>query len=663
MSWEVSTMKSKTSFFNRTIFFNLYKRFWPIFAGYFAILLILLPIPLQSMLRYAVESIQISGDYGGNLAIEAAETVMSLSLYGGMALSAVFAIIIAMAAYSYLYNAKNVSMMCSLPIKREGVFLTVTAAGLLAMLVSNVVVFLITAAVEASYGVLGFGYLMQGLAVVCLMNIFFFGFAVLCASFTGHVLVLPAVYVVLNFTVAVVEVLVNGVLGTLLYGYVESFDFRLSALSPVVGILSQAGVRTNTTLLENGMLEPIGVGLEGWTLLIVYGIVGVAFIACATLLIKRRRMETAGDVVAVKQLKPVFKYCLCLGCSLVIGTCIYSIMLGNWLFGIGSGRVAGIENMSYMLLFMLIGAFVGYFAAEMLMKKTLRVFKRQNWAGFTISALVIVALVVGTELDAFGFEKRVPELNEIEKVSIYCQGEVVLTEEDNIEMVRRLHSSIIATKAENERIGKSGEYIDEYYVTINYTLNSGRKISRSYALCVADEEGYENIYPLMDILNTREAVTQRMLLDVPFAEDMLSYAYISLFDADSGENKDFELTSEQMKELYKTCIVPDAKENRLGKISLFDDDNYDKHFLMAGINFELRERVVDDLGNLIRYNYNYISATLTVDSERTRAWIEENLGVRLVSIAEAEKIQEQNMGPEEKEEFVYEALQPEAVTG
>ena len=52
-------MKSKTSYFNRTLFLNLLKRYWPIFAGYFIIWLIILPIALANMLQYS--SISMAG--------------------------------------------------------------------------------------------------------------------------------------------------------------------------------------------------------------------------------------------------------------------------------------------------------------------------------------------------------------------------------------------------------------------------------------------------------------------------------------------------------------------------------------------------------------------------------------------------------------------------
>ena len=44
MSWEVPTMPSKTSFFNRTVFLHDLKRWWPLTAGYALIWLLAMPL-------------------------------------------------------------------------------------------------------------------------------------------------------------------------------------------------------------------------------------------------------------------------------------------------------------------------------------------------------------------------------------------------------------------------------------------------------------------------------------------------------------------------------------------------------------------------------------------------------------------------------------------
>ena len=97
-------MKSKTSYFNRTLFLNLLKRYWPIFAGYFLLWLIILPLSLANMLHYSDINTAINNNVR-DLMTNTAGQVLNLGLYGGVIISGIFCIFIAMAAFSYLYNA------------------------------------------------------------------------------------------------------------------------------------------------------------------------------------------------------------------------------------------------------------------------------------------------------------------------------------------------------------------------------------------------------------------------------------------------------------------------------------------------------------------------------------------------------------------------------
>ena len=641
-------MKSKTSFFNKTLVSNLYKRFWPIFAAYLAIWVLLLPISLHNSLRSAISYAQNTGN-NYDAAIEAARYVMQISHGAGIVMSAIFGVLIAMAAFGYLYNARSVSMMCSLPIKREGVFCSLFTAGLAGMLASNLIVFALTAFVESACGALSFGYLLQGLAMICLMNIFFFGFASLCASFTGHILVLPAVYAVLNFTAWVVEFFVNTVLRLVVYGYGHSADTDSNWLSPMVGMFNTSIENTGRSL-PNGDYITTAYYFDGWTQLIIYGIVGLVFAVCALLLIKKRRMETAGDVVAVRPLKPIFKYCLSIGCALVIGTAIYYTSF------YGDNRYTALTSALLMLLFMLIGAFIGYFSAEMLMQKTLRVFSARSWAGYCATAFVITALMLCVEFDVFGYERAIPAPDKIESIELRCDGLYVeLEQEENLLEAMRIHEDIINNKSfhENER-HYDGRY---FYLTIDYKLKNGKVLERKYS--VYDSDGTGIIGDVNELFNTKEAVEYRKQLDIPVNSDTMRYGYISYFDAQAGEYIEHKLTVEQMLELYNTCILPDMDSGALGRIWFISDDAYYDTVCACRIEFELNERAVNKAG-VYYYKYDYFDTAVTADAERTLKWLEENTGIVPVTEREASDYLSSTMTYEEMEKYGYAVDYPAA---
>ena len=71
---------------------------------------------------------------------------------------------------------------------------------------------------------------------------------------------------------------------------------------------------------------------------------------------------------------------------------------------------------------MLFGAAVGWFGADALMRKTLRVFDR-HWKGLGVFCALLCALVVVTELDVFGVERYQPDVDEIGYAAVYGWGE------------------------------------------------------------------------------------------------------------------------------------------------------------------------------------------------------------------------------------------------
>ncbi|MDR1131200.1 MAG: hypothetical protein LBL15_02135 [Oscillospiraceae bacterium] len=616
-------MKSKTSFFNRTLFFELPRRFWPILAAYVAVWLVVLPVATANNLQYYL----IDDFLGGNLRVllaRAGQNILEAGLYGGLILSAGFALILAMAAFSYLYTARSVSMYCSLPIRREGVFLSLFGSGLFWLFAGNAVIALVTIGVVSAYGLPALaGFVLQWFAMTCLFGLFYFGFAALCASLTGHVLVLPLVYAVLNFTVYVVEYLVRTAMSLFIYGVSVRGSLVLSPLSPPVHILDRTSVRGILERLADGGSVEIGCFYDGWTALICYGAAGLFCALAAVQLIRRRRMETAGDVVAVKPLKPVFKYCLSFGCALVIGLLIYTAVFGS--------ETYGIARMVYMLLFMLFGAFVGYFAAEMLMRKTLRVFNRKNWLHLGAAAVIIAALMFCGEFDVFGIERKLPAADRLERVSVSCNGQSVNFEQaDNIGALIALHGEIIAQKDINERKAAGFDLSPAYGVQITYFYKDARTLSRNYTIFLSSGTTVDELNAL---LNVPEAVNDRKNISIPVTPGAISDAFLNYFDKETGEYSEYWLSAEQAYALYTDCIVPDIDDGYLGKIWLVTDDAYYSGVYDCTFNFAVSQRRSDG-----GYAFDHFYTTLTRSAARSAAWVTENTGIALSTMGESREI-------------------------
>ena len=119
-------MQSKTSFFNGTLFRKNLTRFWPLWGGA-SFLGSLFPLAML---------LQLVRDRGYFLAgdpLEFANAYYNVVAYAVPILSLLYAILCAMTVWSYLYNARSVGLMHTLPITRRGLFVTNFLSGMAMM--------------------------------------------------------------------------------------------------------------------------------------------------------------------------------------------------------------------------------------------------------------------------------------------------------------------------------------------------------------------------------------------------------------------------------------------------------------------------------------------------------------------------------------------------
>lgn len=673
-------MQSRTSYFNKAIFLNTLKRFWPLWLAYFAIWAIIMPVT------------QASGYLGKSWGVQ--RDILDFAQQGGIIIGLGYGALAAMAVWSFMYNSKTMSGVACLPIKREGVFLSVTLAGILPAIVSNIVVCGLTILAHLVRGYASaIPFDLQWLAIVTMILLFFYGFATLCAQLTGNILTLPAVYMVLNFTAWVVESLVRYIGSIVMFG-IDYGSYTISKyLSPVLGMID-GGARTEQVYVEaTGDYVVKSVYYEGWVWLAVCALIGIVMLIGAVAIFRRRRMESVGDVVAVNVLKPVFKYCMTFGCALCSGFLFYNILVTN-ITGTALFETIGI------LIFMLFGAVVGYFAAEMLIHKSFRVF-RGRWKGLCVSALVICAVMLGAEFDLLGIESRVPEADEVDNVVVIGSDSVSYVEPENIAAIVELHKSVIENKAQHEDGRGTGSSFMVYY-----NLKNGGSLERDYYLHydIEDAESLADVEALENIQNSDEAITWRKKLPFEATEENIISGYVratvsagEMSQLDSGLTEEeiiiinyygydeeyvrskmseaekqqlmdeywqynavgynaaqyaWDFTPEEMWELYSECILPDLAEGKIGKLWIVEDEEYMNTVYSARITIDMwyvPENATSDremtsaatvpsptveygpmAENMATYSF---SITPTAESGRTTEWLVEH-GVILHTVGE-----------------------------
>ena len=153
--------------------------------------------------------------------------------------------------------------------------------------------------------------------MIILITLTFFGMATFCAMVTGNIFALPVFYVILNFVFPALEALVNSFSQMFLVGVTGMYDGKLEFLSPLLRLYSK---------LNTGFYSDEPARLVGASTAAVYGLVGIALLIVSWVLYRLRRSESAGDVVAFRWLRPIFRYGVALASALTLGWLLYELL-------------------------------------------------------------------------------------------------------------------------------------------------------------------------------------------------------------------------------------------------------------------------------------------------------------------------------------------------
>lgn len=503
-------MQSATSLFNPAVGRKSVSRYWPVWGVYLAAWLLLLPSTLHIRQEYLPQDIAAHCD-----------SVMLTFTQGVAAvMTALFAIFAAMAVWSYLMNPRAAVFYHALPVRREGLFVTQYLTGLSFLVVPACITALAAYLTEIGMGYsAGGGLVLQWLAATLMMSFFFFSLATLCAFLTGHPVALPILYVLLNFAVIVVEYLLRYACSLFLRG-VEVGGPRLDALSPLVELLRYRAV------LDDGQMYS-GFPYLGWLVL-----AGVVLTVCTLLLCRRRQTESAGDVIAVHTLRPVFKYVFALGCAVVLGS-IFFILINET------------ESKLLYIFCLMAGGAIGYLAAEMMLRKRFRVLRR-SWKGLCILLVAVLALSLSVACDLFGVERWVPDVSSVKSVTL---NDNMFTDPDTVARVTALHRMILSNSDGEDR--ESGGWIN-----LIYQMDDGRTVSRSYDLPGVQSDLADVRTPLglcAAILNDEGAILARTL-----PPEGARVQYINLDISGEREQRSSVTISTQDYEAMFTAIRADA---------------------------------------------------------------------------------------------------------
>ena len=604
-------MRSRASFFSAAVYRKNLSRLTPLWAVYLLVLLMILPLSLLS---------QADGRTFG--AGDLQYLVLHTALRAGTYINLVYAAALAMVLHAWYYSSRSVNTIAALPIRREAWCLTNLLTALTCSLIPNALVALGIWAAAGTVGHAGGQPALWAFAMLTAEFVFFYGLASLCAAIVGQLAALPVLYVLLNYTAVILNYVTISVLSTFVYGMRDDGYQALSRLSPAFYLTNELQIVTKS--VDDGYYCVF----HGGTYLAAIGLVGLALFAVSFLLFRRRRMEAAGDVIAVPILQPVFRYCFTVFCALVLG-----VLAAVTFFSGQNG-----PPLPLMVFCLLLGGFLGYFTAVVLLKKSFRVFGRE-WVGFGVVAACLLAAVALMEFDVFGFERRIPDASEVESITLDGSAmwdSVVVTDEAHIADLITLHQSLLSQKHEQEALAAaypSAESGTMDYVTVEliYQLRSGRILARSYRIyCTEalwlDDTSLARQYD--EIVRDPYIVYLENTPSFDVTAAQVSYSYVGFYEADTGGYRTEELTGEEAFELYESCILPDLRDGLVGRSAVFQFDDHSQTEYQADIYLEFTY-TVDGLRQTAGGSHGTIPLAVKsiniqpTEGSRTARWLED----------------------------------------
>lgn len=459
MNWEVLTMRSKTSCFNKTVFLKNLTRFAPVWVLY-AICLV-----LGLLLTYS----NTSGSEGYRDYWFAYRLSQMIQVMGMVNLG--YALLVAQLLFGDLFNSRMCNALHALPLRREAWFVTSMLDGLCFSLIPTAVMALVSLPLlagslfENAWQLAWWLFLGSNLEFIC-----FFGMAAFAAMCVGNRFTMAAGYGLLNFGAYIVYWLVDTLYTPLLYGVITPTALA-HTLTPYFH-MTDSPFFTATEYREllvkfqqTAQWDTACFQLtDRWHGLSACALVGILFALGALLLYRRRKLECAADAVAFRGLVPVFQVLCAVTVATAFQCCLYLFL----------------ELRKSNYLFLSVGLVVGWFIGKMLLERSTRVFRLKNFYGLMALAAVFAVTLGLTKLDVFGIRARLPDPARVSSVlleSCRTQG-ITLTEKADVEAMLALQRDAAESPLED-------------YGT-NVLTDSGEWIRYSDTISSLDDEEAEN---------------------------------------------------------------------------------------------------------------------------------------------------------------------------
>ena len=410
------------------------------------------------------------------------------------------ALVCGMSGFSYLNSKSKVDFYHSIPVKREKLFLANYLNGILILAVPYGVALLLATVIGISNGVPGaelWPLALGSYGLTMVYYILMYSLVVVAAMMTGNLVVGVLGSAVLAFYVPLGVLLIGGYLTTFFRTYMylqyEGVMNSVGRFSPVVEYIYQVG------MYNTKGVSPMAIAAAA--------AVSVLLAVLGCLLYRRRPSEAAGRAMAFAVTKPVIRILITVMAALGFGLFFWSMRAttGWAVFGV------------------LCGGIIAHCVIEIIYHfdfKKLFSNKIQLAACLAVSLLVLLTF----RYDWFGYERYLPDAGKVKEAAIdidilnnwVSYGEAELQKdgeygwngtgseqyifdhmkEADVDSILAIARAGIRQQEQAESFWGRGSYYRESEdgklftsVSIRYTLNSGRKVYRTYQVMLDEVLG------------------------------------------------------------------------------------------------------------------------------------------------------------------------------
>ena len=512
----------KRKLFAPAIFKENLKRFWSIAFVGFIICYLSGPINIVQKHGYL---------YTGNV-----EMILKNFNFGYAFYSAAVPCIAALAVFSYLHKNSSVLAVHSMPYTRKSLFVSNYLSGLIISVIPVLATALLLAVFKQptcggvneagqeiwQYNVYTFKAIGLWLAMLLIVIVFIYSLCVLAAMLTGNVVLQLLTSAGLNLIVPAMYFIFACYADNFLDGYNTGMDLKVfEYLHPAFWLAEGAA---GFLAADKALL---------WTLLFIAIALIISFVSYKVYEI--RQLERTGD-------------------SYVFAPVKWTILVVLVFFGTSAGGLGFSYDFGFMAY--VIGFVITFVVAMMILSGSFRFSLKKSIIPAAVCIASVVIAIAGFSFDILGLEKYVPNASKVASIDFYGaetnrMNTLEITDRDEIALIIEIHKKLIA---------ESGVRSDDMtYVDINYKMNNGHSIGRSYMLPTEYLRNMEELnrlytdYLLDDIRTMFDGVNPARAFGELALTNPGTDMYISIDIA--------ELTTKQKADLLDAIVQDYAKDS------------------------------------------------------------------------------------------------------